>query len=173
MILRSFYLDLMARLVTPEVGVEHFDLFNQQFARERDGDTLPFNLPAVFLEFEPFDWETVGRNRQQADVPFTLIVGSLVQNEHDSDATDQERTSALQHLDLLDRITVALQNASGTGWGSVNRTGMTPDHNHDGVYVHTMRFRSRLTDTVARDTWERADPQPSQAITINLQSSNP
>lgn len=173
MIISQFYQDILTRLIDADIGIQHFDLYRRQVAEELRGKELSFNLPAVFMRYQPIAWENVGRNRLQADVSFELIVASEVGREHDSVAQPGERSAALAHLELLDRITANLQGASGEGWGSIGRTAMSIDDDYDRLYVHSLVFRSRLTDTAARDTWQTADPQPTETVTINVNDETP
>lgn len=52
--------------------IRHIDLWNEQveFIEQEE----PFDTPAVFIEFRPVQWRTLGGTTQQADVPFRLHV---------------------------------------------------------------------------------------------------
>ena len=74
---RMLYLGLTERLkeLKEENGnpvIRHIDLWNEQveFIEQEE----PFDTPAVFIEFRPVQWRTMGGNAQQADVPFRLHV---------------------------------------------------------------------------------------------------
>ena len=150
MILSEFYLALMTRLLEDnDLGIEHFDLWNNQLNPPKDEEEIPFNIPAVFLEYRPVDWSTMGNKQQQAEVTFNLIVVSESLVETSSNETAADRNFGLQHLQLLDNIFAVLQGFGGDCFGSITRTGLNMDHNHDQLLVHVLSFRTRLIDKAA------------------------
>ena len=84
--------------------IRHIDLWNEQveFIEQEE----PFATPAVFIEFRPVQWATLGGTAQQADVPFRLHVVTTWQGS----AKDGSpfRADALDRFDLLDRIDACL-----------------------------------------------------------------
>lgn len=152
MILSEFYLAIKTKLMDADLGIQYFDLWSDQIDRnENEEDDLFFNYPAVFLEFEPVDWQTLGRKKQAADVSFNLYIASENWNETNSLESDTEIDKGLAHLQLVDNIFAALQGFNGTNFGSITRTGFAFKHNAEwtGLITHSMPFKSRLTDTAA------------------------
>lgn len=156
MILSEFYKELLARLTAEVAAIKHIDLYNGQFDQEIN--ELPFSLPAVFIEFSPLDFQTLGKNKQSSNMGFNLHIGSEVAEETASRESDTIRDAGLAHLTLLDNIFAALQGWGGTDFGSIDRTALNPDQFHDIVRVHIMSFRTRITDKAAMITTQTATP---------------
>ena len=65
MILSQFYTAILERLTAKEVPMEYFDLWFDQISRNADDeDTLFFNYPAIFIEMQPIQWESLGRKKE-------------------------------------------------------------------------------------------------------------
>ncbi len=157
MILSELYLFIMKRLIgtTGKLNdeIKHFDWFNHQYEAARESNENPFMRPAVFFEMDPITPQTLGMRRQAADVIFRLHVVSDIMQEMNSNEDEQFRNLALEHMDLCDLIFYWLQNyTNGTTIGSINRTGITPDHNHDDLIIHILEFRTRMVDDAAVHT---------------------
>lgn len=105
-------------------------LWNEQvdFVEKED----PFECPAVFIEFLPMKWRTLGGAAQQAEASIALHVvtpwGGC--DRHGSRFIDD----ALSRFGLLDRIDRCLFNfqlqASGTTVSMFRRTETRTNHNH-------------------------------------------
>lgn len=153
MILKSVYLLIKQRLMSANIGIVHFDLWNNQFANLEE--EIAFGYPAVFLEFGNIPTGSTGEKRQQADLTFTLHIGSEVIGETAHDVSDDEMDRALEHLGLIDDINELLQGYNGqleeTQIGSLQRTSVTPDHNHNShIVVHTVEYQGRIADDSAK-----------------------
>lgn len=125
--------------------IRHIDLWNEQveFIEQEE----PFDTPAVFIEFRPVQWVTLGGRMQQADVPFRLHVvtpwkgsakdGSIFQND------------SLRRFDLLDRIDGHLFNFGMSGEGCtvcmMRRTGSSTNHNHEELVEDISDFVCKAT----------------------------
>ncbi|MDP2723189.1 MAG: hypothetical protein Q8O72_10555 [Bacteroidales bacterium] len=156
-VLGNFYTLLAARLlnIKNEEGVsiiQHIDFWNQQFNEDWKS---PFGFPAVFLEYKTIPWQTVGRHKQLAELQFDLHIASTTKAK--SQFNSQFTTRWLEHLQLIDAIHYWLSGFNGTFFGSISRTGLTPDHFYGDIINHVMSFRCTMADTSAMRVYTRVE----------------
>lgn len=157
MILTNLYEAILERLIEKEVEFEYYDIWNDQIERNADeNDTLHFNYRALFIEYEPFETETLGRRKQQAELNFNIIVASELLHETANIETPVERGRGFEHLRAIDAIFAALQGFNkafddGSSFGSITRTGVAFDHESGGsqIIVHEIPFKCRIVDVAA------------------------
>lgn len=151
-ILNSFYLAIMNRLIDQVNTLEYFDWWNGQLMiPEGEDDDLPFNFPAVFMEYDPVIWETLGNRRRSAKVSFRLYVA--VENYLEKSSVEDKaiQEEALCSADIVDLIYKALRGYNGNcSFGSISITDETPDHDHDQLEIPILSFKTRLWDDVAK-----------------------
>ena len=128
-------------------AVRTYDLWNEQveFIEQEE----PFDTPAVFIEFRPVQWRTLGGITQQADVPFRLHVVTKWKGSARDGSVFQEES--LARFDLLDKIDAHLFNLCMTiGKESVcmtRRTGSSTNHNHEELVEDISDFTCQATQT--------------------------
>lgn len=97
---------------------KHFSLWNQQ--TEDVEQEIPFQCPAMFVEFMPLKWDQKGNDVQEAN----FIIRLHIVAEYDSEQMPD-------FFDIVDRVTVIMQNApaleTGRRW---TRSQSITDHNH-------------------------------------------
>lgn len=88
--------------------IRHIDLWNEQveFIEQEE----PFDTPAVFIEFRPVQWRTLGGTTQQADVPFRLHVVTKWQGSARDGSVFQEES--LEALICWTRLTRTCSTSS-------------------------------------------------------------
>lgn len=147
---RILYLNLVKRLeeLKDDDGqalIRHIDLWNEQveFIEQEE----PFDTPAVFIEFRPVQWVTLGGRMQQADVPFRLHVVTPWKGSAKDGSIFQD--DSLRRFDLLDRIDAHLFNfGAGEGRSSVcmmRRTGSSTNHNHEELVEDISDFVCKVS----------------------------
>ena len=122
-----------------------FDLWNQnvEFMEEDE----PFDRPAVFIEFDPINWQALGGKNQEAVATVRLhIVTDWHANTADNVAAEF-RTLALAYLDAPSYVLKAMQGlviqptATMRCSNTWTRTQSIVNHNHeryvDSVEVYT------------------------------------
>ncbi|MDB0600705.1 hypothetical protein PL373_06010 [Tenacibaculum maritimum] len=156
MILDEFYLEILNRLNSVEIGIQYIDLWNDQIEKNQDKeDNLFFNYPAVFLDIHPIEWITLGRKKQAAIVEFDIIVASESLHETSSIETPEERILALKHLKLLEDVFINLHGYfkafdSGNSFGSISRNGMNFEfEGSDQINSNVIPFKCRMVDVSA------------------------
>ena len=139
------------------VAITHFDVWNNNI--KYIADELPFSLPAVFIQFQPIQWEARSKGVRAADVSFTLHVITRHNAAHYSDS--------LEFLDLLSAINAALYNLKGDFFRNMVSTTSTTDHDHDDLIDSMETYTVQLTDTTAVRTQILA-PAPTPVVAATL-----
>ncbi len=160
---KQLYLDIVTRLKTivtdDEVPVpvfKHFDLWNRQV--EFLEQETPFEFPAIFIEFMPHNWETMGKRRQQSDIKIRLhVVTRWFAQTADYSPDSNE---ALEYLDLVNKVTACMQSADMTGSNAFMRTASLPNHNHVGLLDSIEEYTTRITDDSAVKQLQAAEVVP-------------
>lgn len=102
--MRKFiYNSIVEKLQSKMPEIKHFDLWHNQL-EYLEGE-IPFELPAVLVEFRPIKWRHQGNGVRDADVEFALHV--LAQNIPAS-AELPYSEEALQFFDTLTNINITL-----------------------------------------------------------------
>jgi hypothetical protein len=164
---KQFYLDLCNRLdlirdLADEKIFKHYDLWNQQLNPDF-GEEFP--MPAVFLEFLPIQWKTLGKFRQQTLLQFNLHVCTATMQRGSSKSPYRDKI--LGHLDLLDAIHLWLTGWRGAYFNSVTRTASRQDHYYSNVIDHIETYRTLLVDDSAQRTFVvKEDPN---ALIVNIE----
>ncbi len=124
---------------------KHFDLWNQQV--EFIEQETPFLTPAVFVEFLPMKWRTLGNRVQDADLTTRLHIVTEW-NALTADYSPEEE-DALAYLDIVDSVVAAMQNFTAPCSNAWMRTQTIPNHNHERYVDSVEEYVCRVTDTSA------------------------
>ncbi len=143
MIIEQFYYDIM-KAVMAVPGVKYFDKYNAQYLNENS--ELHYNTPAVFMEFAPIEWQTLGQKRQAANFEFLLHLQTEQLGETNNLEKEKERALALEHLRIAEAITKKLQGMNGSYFGSLSRINITDDSEHDSQVITLIGFKTRIVD---------------------------
>lgn len=141
---KKIYLAVIERLkeIAGDNQIKHFDLWNQNVEFIEQDTT--FDMPAVFVEFAPILWKTLGNNVQQADVEVRLHV---VTEYKGATADNSEfQTDALAYFDLLDAINKKIFGLSGTGFNAFKRTSSATNHNHEEIIESIEVYSTNVID---------------------------
>jgi hypothetical protein len=149
----KLYLDVKNRLksITGADGepmFRHFDLWNRQveFIEQETG----IAFPAIFVEFAPIQWRTLGNRVQDA----TLTVRLHIVTEWFAETADHSPVEerALAYLDIADRVAAAMQGFAPEGAGAWMRSQSITDHDH-GQYTDSVEeYVCNLRDLSAVET---------------------
>lgn len=158
---KQFYLDIKDRLKTilDDNGnqlLKHFDLWNQQV--EFIEQETPFACPAVFVEFMPVNWETLGNRHQMGRQTVRLhIVTEWYAGTADYSPTEDR---ALEYLDIVDKVVARMQNFRASCSNSFTRTQSVPNHNHEKFVDSIEEYTCEVFDNsaVQRRTEIRVTP---------------
>lgn len=126
------------------------DLWNEQveFIEQEEA----FDTPAVFIEFRPVQWGTLGGSVQRAELTLRLhIVTSWKGSARDG---SPYREQALARFNLLDRLDARLFNLSGSSekegvaFCLFRRTASHTNHNHGEAVEDVTDFTCQVTQEV-------------------------
>lgn len=178
--LNLVYSALKKRL-TAEVSPEYVDWFYGQYLDEEteDGGEMLWATPAVFVEFLPLKWETLGNAVQAANLQFNI---HLVNNSLDSDEKRVTDTASLDHLGMESDVFRALQGfrallsyvpgfealAGEPGdrviLETISRLSSEPDHSMGRQLVSVQTFACRIYDYAATKTWATVVASLNQSV---------
>lgn len=144
---KQLYLAVIQRLKTitsanGEPVLKHFDLWNQNVAFIEQ--EAIFGMPAVFIEFTPIDWKTLGGGVQTANIVFHLHIVTATPGSA-ADGSDFQ-PDALQLFDLLEDIHRALNGFRGQHFRMMQRISSQTNHNHEEVIESIETFSVNVDD---------------------------
>lgn len=144
---KQLYLAVIERLKTivnesGEPTLKHFDLWNQNVAFIEQESIFP--MPAVFIEFLPIDWKTLGGGVQSATIGFRLHIVTATPGSAADGSTYQP--DALQLFDLLDDVHHALSGFRGSHFRQLQRTSSHTNHNHEELIESIESFSVNVDD---------------------------
>lgn len=148
---KLLYLAVIERLkqikdANGEPAIRFFDLWNEQVTFiEQEG---PFELPAVFIEFLPIQWQTSNDGTQTANVQFRLHIVTPF-NGKASDRSIYQK-EALELFDLLDSVNRVLYKMSGECYRSTTRVRSDTNHNHEELIESLETFQVCVADISGR-----------------------
>ncbi len=141
--MRDLYSELRTQIES-ETSVTHVRLWNNQIELIDKGEQIPFQFPAVFIDFPDINWAQRGNGTQTTDltIRFYICFESFHTSENEED---------LDVFTLRDSVYLALQDFKPTSAGKLMRTREETDPRHTNVYVWIMDFVSSYQDTVAQN----------------------
>lgn len=158
--IKNLFLSIVAALkeVKDDNGNQYFksfDLWNQnvEFLEEDE----PFDRPAVFIEFDPINWQTLPGKNQEAVATVRLhIVTDWHANTADNVAAEF-RTQALAYLDAPSYVLKAMQGlviqptATMRCSNTWTRTQSIVNHNHEKYVDSVEVYTTHIFDDSAAD----------------------
>lgn len=142
---KAIYKAVAARLKTAKVGIQFTSLWNRN--TEQLTKQKAFRMPAVFVEFEPIDWSQLSQGARSADIRVRLHVITETLASPEEGGRYQDR--ALEHLDLLERVSAAIQGLCGDGFNCFMLVESVTDHDHERVQHDEECYVTRVNDTSA------------------------
>ncbi len=136
--------------------IKFIDLWNEHVVEV--ATSVPWPLPAVFIEFEPYEVRQLSRWQREADIPVRLHIITRWQ-AYTAGAADKRIDTALQYFDLIDRVNAAMQGLSGTGFTAFQLTASATNHNHGELMENIERWQTRAVDATAE--------RPQQSVTLS------
>ena len=126
---KAIYKAVAERLKTAKIGIQYISLWNRN--TEQLTKQKAFRMPAVFVEFEPIDWSQLSQGARSADIRVRLHVITETLASPEEGGRYQDR--ALEHLDLLERVSAAVQGLCGDGFNCFMLVESVTDHDHERV----------------------------------------
>jgi hypothetical protein len=129
-----------------EHSIEHVDLWNNNviFIEEE----TPFQMPAVFVEFDQISWSDQGDGEFKSKPTVKLHVVS----RWEGSAADgsEYRGDALDVFDLLEDILFALTDLSGESFHKLQRIGSITNHDHEEIIENIEVYQCIAFDNYVR-----------------------
>jgi hypothetical protein len=147
---KKLYLDIKERLkeINNKEGeqlLKHFDLWNRQV--EFIEQETPFACPALFVEFSPMSWSTLGYRVQEAVLTVRLhIVTEWYAGTADYSPTEGQ---ALEFLDIIDLVVASLQGFATEYTNTWMRTRSITNHDHERYVDNIEEYECCLRDVSA------------------------
>lgn len=136
--------------------IKFIDLWNEHVVEV--ATSVPWPLPAVFIEFEQYEVRQLSRWQREADIPVRLHIVTRWQ-AYTAGAADKRIDTALQYFDLIDCVNAAMQGLSGTGFTAFQLTASATNHNHGELMENIERWQTRAVDATAE--------RPQQSVMLS------
>ena len=149
LIFKDTFKALQNKLKVDYLALRTIDLWNEEIDMYRD--EMPLLLPAVYIEFLPVTWNTIGNsNIQHGYATIKLhIAQHIIQDTAAIDGTDlPSQPDALARYTLLQHIHETIQDFKMTYFEPLDRIASYLDHNHGGIIVDIIEYRTILKDTL-------------------------
>ena len=112
----KLFLAIRKKLLNDVPELKLFDWDNGQY--DGENKSLPLT-PGVLMDVEQIEYSHAGGGFDPADIQITLKCGFRIRGRSDNNAPDNQDLTALEFLDILHRIGVAVD-----GLSSENTTGL-------------------------------------------------
>ena len=162
---KQIFTAIAARIAAQVPAIQHVDLWNEHIATITGGTAWP--LPALFVEFEPYQVRQRGRHICEADVAVRLHIITRAAIAP-AGASDTNANATLAHFDLLDAVHAALATLSGTTFTTLQLTECQTDHNHAELIESVERYVTLAVD----DSAGRKSTTTTDAIGLGVVAQN-
>ncbi len=124
-----------------ETVFRHIDLWNQnvEFIEQET-----FDFPAVFIEFMPIQWKTLGQGVQQAELTVRLHI--VTRWVAPTDMRSIAFNDAVAYLDIPNFVFKQMQNAVILDCNGFVRKSSTINHNHSEIIDSMEDYVTLITD---------------------------
>lgn len=155
--MKLFYQELRAS-IEANTAANHVRLWNNQIELSDKAEQIPFQTPAVFIDFPSIIWSQIGKGKQNAQLTTRVycVYESFSTTENEED---------LAVFDFFNSVFLAVQDFKPTQSGKLQRISEETDTNHTMHYVWIMDFLSTYTDVSAESPRGGVSAQMN---TINL-----
>lgn len=123
--------------------LKRIDLYNNQFDTYEKDHPLP--LPAVLVEIMPIAWARVKRGVQMGKVNIRFHLGQELYSDSFQGSPSQSR--ALEVLDLVQKLYLALQNYQIPDCSPMERVQTTTDTQYGNCIVHILEYTFEYNDS--------------------------
>jgi hypothetical protein len=169
--LAQLYLEYEERLksiINPKTGeplFKHFDLWNQNV--EFIEKETPFETPAVFFEFMPIQWKTMGQQIQDTDLTILLHIVTEWHGQTAEYTPAEIREQMLEYLNLPAIVVDALQGFCTPFSNGLMRTKSIVNHNHERYVDSVEEYVCRVQDNSAKKKYNLIGTPPKINISTD------
>jgi hypothetical protein len=119
------------------------DIFNDQFAKQDDGEQEAMALPAALVEIvEPIDWNALGGGLMESDLIFRIHIGM-----EQLDAGDGTMATNRVIFKYRRAVIMALSNQVLTACSPLFWVKDQPSYKHTNKYVYPVDFKCGFIDS--------------------------
>jgi hypothetical protein len=141
---RTLYSEIREQL-EDETSAVHVRLWNNQIRLSEEGQQIPFEFPAIFIDFPFISWKQLGKGTQITDEGFIVRLYICFSSFHTS-----ENEEDLEVFTLRNEVYLAMQDFQPTGAGKLERVSEQTDVNHTNMYMWVMDFKTSYQDITAQ-----------------------
>lgn len=142
---KRIYLAITEALKADIPEIVHYDLWNRNVEFYED---YIFNTPAVFIEFDTVRYSALKSDSYRGNVTVRLHV--VTRQDAVSADGSYSQAQALEFLDLLGKVQVAMTNLSGEGFSAPELTASMTNHDHEQLMENIEEFSIRFTERFGR-----------------------
>jgi len=143
----------------PEIRWVDFDL------GQLDAEAPPVSWPCVLVGFDDSEFVDLLQGVQQGQWMVDVKVGFRLRERTHSKAADSYRAEALDHIDILQRLHLALQAAKTGCIVSVSRVGVTtekvPDYRIYILRYQVVAYEGPEMEDIPYKNWKTYDTKPA------------
>lgn len=151
--------EITTHLITTHVIAKHVDFWKNQVLGLGTGETNPFPMPAVFLEFPTeIIWQAGGNKTKTANTQIVLHVVQKVLARTSSSTKAASRTQALNYLDVVESVQNKMPLLTKDNLGKIKLVGITHDHSGSPINDTKLRFDIALVNNSGRPVYTTASP---------------
>lgn len=143
---------------------QHFDLWNQnvEFLEQNS----PFQVPAVFIEFVPIQWQSQGLNKQNAELYIRVHIVTKWHAQTAAYTPTDIQLRELDYLNLANHVAYALMNFAPASGNRMIRTNSEINHNHTSYIDSVEVFKCGIVDPTATTILELTPVDATPIINI-------
>lgn len=133
--MKALYLAINAAIASKVPAIRWVDFDMGQL----DVNEPPVSWPCVLVDFNSSQVESGAENTSLELTSVDVVIGFKLRERTHSKTDTAFRDEALEHLDTVDAVRVALQGLAGSGFAGLSYTGFTRDKRSD-YRVYRQRY---------------------------------
>lgn len=153
---KDIFLAIVGRIREQVPEIRYVDLWNEHLTEIQGGTAWP--VPALFIEFEPYDVNQAGNRCTAVEVPVRLHIITRVQNYAGS--ADSRMTAALQYFDLLDSVHRAMSSLAPPNATTFMLTRSETSHYHAELMDNVERYITQARGGAGARPFRAVAPGP-------------
>ncbi len=141
--MKTLYQNIRTQLEA-HTSAAHVRLWNNQMQLSEEGQQIPFQFPACFIDFPTIEWKQLPKDVQQSE---GLLVRIYIAFESFATFENEEDLAV---FDLRQEVYLALQQFKPTKGSKLLRIAEQTDTRHSNVYLWVMDFVTNFQDSVGQ-----------------------
>lgn len=128
-----------------------------------DEATPPVSWPCALFSFQSGQYQPISAANDTGDLQIEVVVGFRLRERTHSRAQEVFSDQALEHMDTVDAVRLALTGLSGPEWDGLQYGGFSQDKRSD-YRVWRLRFSCQHYPPPGGSNYTDADPQPGFCV---------